>query len=277
MELTYMTDPKGAYAKRIMDGLVEFNLRATGSIRRERRYIYVFSGENMVSGATISFGWDWVHLLEYFYAFREALFPLLSNAFEAYEDEAIGSILSLTDSDMVEDFEQAGFKIVGRIKDIPKGGYRTTLANRPLHPLAYKGDYRIISSTEPIKAYDVVFKEKADRFAEEHALKDRSEKRLSHVCLDQDVFVGGVVGKIEMDNLYVDLLFVDRDYRKKGIAKKLMELIEQEAKENDITQAYLGTGSFQAPGLYQKLGYEIVMTVEDFPRNFSNHTLVKVL
>jgi len=260
-----------------MDGLVEFNLEATGSFKRERRYVYVFSGDNMVSAATISFGWDWIHLLRYFYDFTDALFPLLSNAFKTFKNEALGSILSLTDPAMVEDFERAGFQIIGKIKDIPKGGCQTTLTNKSLRRIAYKGDYRIMAADEPVEAYEGIFEEKLARFEQAHALKDPNEKRLSYVCLDHDQFVGGIVGKIAMDNLYVDLLFVRQNARKQGIANQLMELVEQEAKAMGITQSYLGTGSFQAPGLYRKLGYEIVMTVEDFPRNFSNHTLVKAL
>jgi GNAT superfamily N-acetyltransferase len=134
-----------------------------------------------------------------------------------------------------------------------------------------------MAADEPVEAYEGIFEEKLARFEQAHALKDPYEKRLSYVCLDHDQFVGGIVGKSAMDNLYVDLLFVRQNARKQGIANQLMELVEQEAKAMGITQSYLGTGSFQAPGLDRKLGYEIVMTVEDFPRNFSNHTLVKAL
>ena len=41
--------------------------------------------------------------------------------------------------------------------------------------------------------------------------------------------------------------------------------------------AFLTTFSFQAPGFYEKFGYEVVSDVPDYPKGYTYHVLKKTL
>ena len=53
-----------------------------------------------------------------------------------------------------------------------------------------------------------------------------------------------------------------------------MQLAEEEAGKRGAKQAYLDTFSFQVPGFYQKLGYEIFGKLDDFPAGHQSYNFV---
>ena len=63
----------------------------------------------------------------------------------------------------------------------------------------------------------------------------------------------------------VELLWVSEARRKNGLGTRLMAAIEAEARSIGCSKIFLDTFSFQAPGFYEKLGFERVGTVDDFP------------
>ncbi|MFH0767164.1 MAG: GNAT family N-acetyltransferase, partial [Bacillota bacterium] len=93
--------------------------------------------------------------------------------------------------------------------------------------------------------------------------------------LDHDKFVGGIYGHVQYEYLFINMLFVDKKYRGHRIASKLMHLIESEAIKRDVVNVYVTTFEFQALGFYEKRGFKVVMTIEDFPKGFQEYTLYK--
>ena len=77
--------------------------------------------------------------------------------------------------------------------------------------------------------------------------------------------------------LYIDIIWVDADYRKKGIGKHLIKSAEQKAKNKGIKRARLYTFDFQALNFYQKLGYTVYGKLEDFPEGHTAYYLKKIL
>ena len=59
-----------------------------------------------------------------------------------------------------------------------------------------------------------------------------------------------------------------------GIMKRA---VEAEAKARNCRQIVLETHSFQAPGFYRKLGFEVIGTVDGYPLGHQYLTLVKRL
>jgi len=65
-----------------------------------------------------------------------------------------------------------------------------------------------------------------------------------------------IVGIASLDNSdYIDLLFVHKDYQRKGIADRLYYEIEKEAIERNITSLYANV-SITAKSFFEKMGYE---------------------
>ena len=77
--------------------------------------------------------------------------------------------------------------------------------------------------------------------------------------------VGGLWGQSVADWLFVDLLSVPEHMRTRGIGSSLMEKAEEVAAQRDCVGVWLHTGTFQAPGFYEKLGYLRFGTINDFP------------
>lgn len=89
--------------------------------------------------------------------------------------------------------------------------------------------------------------------------------------------VGGLIGETHWDWLYINLLFIREDLRGLGYGQRLMELAEAEARNRGAKHAYLDTFSFQAPGFYEKLGYEVFGKLRDFPPGHQRYYLRKDL
>ena len=89
--------------------------------------------------------------------------------------------------------------------------------------------------------------------------------------------VGGVYGWTWGGTCYVRYLFVAESMRGQGEGTRLMRAVEKEAKARNCRQIVLETHDFQAPGFYQKLGFDVVGRVDDYPQGHQYLTLVKHL
>ena len=86
---------------------------------------------------------------------------------------------------------------------------------------------------------------------------DDASKSLCFVIQGPDEnILGGVIGAMHYDWLYVDLMWIKEELRGQGYGDKLLELTEEEARKRGAKNAYLDTFSFQAPGFYKKYGYQ---------------------
>jgi ribosomal protein S18 acetylase RimI-like enzyme len=88
--------------------------------------------------------------------------------------------------------------------------------------------------------------------------------------------MGGAFGWTWGGTCYIRYLFVPSNMRKQGQGTMLMRTLEKEAKSG-CQQIVLETHDFQAPGFCQKLGFEVVGRVGDYPRGHQYLTLVKHL
>ena len=89
--------------------------------------------------------------------------------------------------------------------------------------------------------------------------------------------IGGLTARITFDRMFIELLFVPESLRGQGAGRALMLRAEDVARENKCTGIWLDTFSFQAPGFYQKLGYEEFGAIADYPPGFTRHFLHKTL
>jgi GNAT superfamily N-acetyltransferase len=79
-------------------------------------------------------------------------------------------------------------------------------------------------------------------------------------------------GCCELSNVWVD-----ERYRGQGLGAALLRSAEAEAVARGCVQVVLATHSFQAPGFYERLGYERKYVIEGRPNGYADIIYVKVL
>ena len=94
---------------------------------------------------------------------------------------------------------------------------------------------------------------------------------------DRGEIRGGITGGVWGTWLHVIALWVDEELRGRGHGRELLLAAEAEAREAGAKHAFLETHTFQAPGLYEGLGYVVVAELEDYPPGESQLILRKEL
>ncbi|MDO5848589.1 MAG: GNAT family N-acetyltransferase [Methanobrevibacter sp.] len=82
------------------------------------------------------------------------------------------------------------------------------------------------------------------------------------LAIDDGVAIGcGSYKKFDLeDSIEIKRVFVEKEYRKKGIATEIMKRLEEVAVENNYKYSFLETGRINIPAVktYEKLGYQII-------------------
>jgi GNAT superfamily N-acetyltransferase len=94
---------------------------------------------------------------------------------------------------------------------------------------------------------------------------------------DQQTIHAGVEGWTWCGSCYLRHIWVHQDLRGQGVGTKLLQAAEQEAIKRGCQHIVLESFSFQAPGFYQKLGFEVFAVLEDHPHGHRNYYLRKRL
>jgi ribosomal protein S18 acetylase RimI-like enzyme len=76
---------------------------------------------------------------------------------------------------------------------------------------------------------------------------------------------------------YVSYLWVDESQRCDGVGAGLLGAVERHAESKDCRLVLLATHNFQAPGFYERMGYEKQAVVKDHPIGYSNIVFAKRL
>jgi GNAT superfamily N-acetyltransferase len=94
---------------------------------------------------------------------------------------------------------------------------------------------------------------------------------------DRDAVLGGALGHVWGGWLDLNILWVAEPFRGQGYGARLLRAAEDEARMQGCHGVFLTTFSFQAPGFYEKFGYEAVANIPDYPKGHSYYVLKKSL
>ena len=84
-----------------------------------------------------------------------------------------------------------------------------------------------------------------------------------------DQVIGAVVAVLFWGQLHIKYVFVEKAYRGKGLARRLMEHAFDYGRQRGCDFTFVETMNFQAPEFYQKLGFEMEFIREGFVKNTS--------
>jgi ribosomal protein S18 acetylase RimI-like enzyme len=94
---------------------------------------------------------------------------------------------------------------------------------------------------------------------------------------EDDVIVGGIVGRIIKRRMFVDLLWVDEKRRNRGVGSSLLQAMESVAVARGCHDVLLETLSQSAAHLYTSAGYRLMSRIPEYIPGFAKHVLLKSL
>ncbi len=109
------------------------------------------------------------------------------------------------------------------------------------------------------------------------------QERHGFVAMDENKFIGCSSGLAQKTNnqygeyFYLSDLLVEKEYRKLGYGKKLLNLLEEKVKDLGIKYIWTWT-TYEAPDFYLKQGYKIFTTFKNwYPSGHSRFGFIKEL
>jgi len=92
-----------------------------------------------------------------------------------------------------------------------------------------------------------------------------------------DKIVGGPTDGPNSGSFYVAWFFLTEDLRRARIGSRVLAVAEEECRRRGCTRIALTTLSVEAPGFYQKQGYDIAATIDCDPPGLTRYYMMKRL
>lgn len=89
--------------------------------------------------------------------------------------------------------------------------------------------------------------------------------------------VGGAYGNVNWTWLSIGLVWVAEPLRRGGYGRQVITALEDAARARGCLHAHLDTFSYQARPFYERLGYELFATLDDYPAGHQRYYLKKRL
>jgi GNAT superfamily N-acetyltransferase len=88
---------------------------------------------------------------------------------------------------------------------------------------------------------------------------------------------GGLLGRTYLGLLTVERFFLPADLRRDRLGSRILAMAEEEGRRRGCTRAVLSTLHFQAPGFYQKQGWDVAARIECEPPGHTRFYMTKKL
>jgi GNAT superfamily N-acetyltransferase len=107
--------------------------------------------------------------------------------------------------------------------------------------------------------------------------KEKSDTKLNYVVKHDNQVIAGINAFFYWNMLFIDSLFVVKEYRGNKIGSELIDLVEAKAKELGAKLAHLDTFDWQGKDFYLKHGYKVFGVLDDCPKWHKRYYLSKFL
>ncbi len=94
---------------------------------------------------------------------------------------------------------------------------------------------------------------------------------------DSGEVVGGLLGRTSFGLLYIDRFFLPEKLRRQGLGSIIIKAAEAEGIRRGCSRAILTTLSFQAPGFYQRQGWQVLGRIDCDPPGHTRFLMTKTL
>ncbi len=111
--------------------------------------------------------------------------------------------------------------------------------------------------------------------ANEARMGVNDRRPLAIMIQENGVLIGGLCGRTSWRRLTVELLFVPKKLRGRGMGAKLLALAESEAKKRGCIGAWLETFSPDAHRFYLRQGFKTFGEIADYPPGNTRYFLSK--
>lgn len=138
-------------------------------------------------------------------------------------------------------------------------------------------EYQIVYDEHPEQSSWGIIGEGISNYNAQQAGDEQAQRLCFVVQAPDQEIVGGVIGVIYWDWLYVDLMWIREEFRGRGYGHRLMTQLEEEARGRGAKHAFLDTFSFQAPEFYKKHGYRVFGELNNFPTGHQRYFMTKEL
>jgi GNAT superfamily N-acetyltransferase len=113
------------------------------------------------------------------------------------------------------------------------------------------------------------------RFNCEQAGPHRYKRTVLSVRDEKGRLLGGLILQSYWQESYIELLWLSARARGAGYGSLLIKEAERRARRHGSRLIHLNTYSFQAPGFYEKQGYQRIGGISGSPQGESRHFYVK--
>ena len=96
-------------------------------------------------------------------------------------------------------------------------------------------------------------------------LGEADHRSLALFMRDAGRLVGGLIGETGRSVLYIDMLWLDPQWRQRGLGSRLLRDAEAEAERRGCRTVWLDTYDFQARPFYERHGYTMFAEFDDLP------------
>jgi len=135
---------------------------------------------------------------------------------------------------------------------------------------------RILTSNNPEKTYQVI-SSGLRTFNISFLGQYQSEPIAIDVLNDKGEVLGGAFGSVQLEWLFIEILWLPENMRHRGIGTTLLQFLEDSALRLGAKQATLDTMGFQAENFYKKNGYSEFGRIPNFASGYDRIYMSKNL